>query len=273
MALTKQAPNSTHYVFIESGPQASDAQKKIRRHVMSEFTRQRRIRLHERVRPATSLSFSWKSSNLETADDVIGPEPSSTQEQDLAINEPELMLDNDQSCETKVFQPGWNAIKFRISKFADPSHAREKAKRLPGSKYVTRQILRTPRQKIAPSKAPSDQFLAFSQSPVVGGHGEPVVGGHGELSPCVCPTPDLVQLGDVGAVLDRGTPSYPQKSQSIYSAVGICRSCGCQLIWNEAAASSTDRQVSRFEANVPDPFAAYPIRKAPHMHKLIHHCK
>jgi hypothetical protein len=265
MAPAKKAHNSTHYVFIESGPQAPDTQKKIRRHVMSEFTRQRRIRSQERLRPATSLSFSWKSSNLKTTDDAISPEPWSTQEQDLAINEPEARLDNDQSCETKAFRPGWNAIKFRISNFADPSHAREEAKRLPGSKYVTRRILRTPQQKITPSKDPGDQPLAFSQSPVVGGHGEP--------SPCVCPAPDLVQLGDVGAVSDRDTPSYPQKPQSIYSAAGTCRSCGRQLTWSEAATSPVDRQVSRFEVNVLDPFAAYPIRKAPHIHKLIHHCE
>jgi hypothetical protein len=265
MAPAKRAPNSMQYVFVESGPQAPSVQKKIRRHVMSEFTRQRRIRLQERLRPATSFSFRWKSSNLETVDDAISPEPWSPQEQDLAINEPEPRLDNDQSCEAKVFQPGWNAIQFRISNFADPSHAREEAKRQPGNKYATRRILRTPRQKTTPGKDSGDQPLAFSQSPVVSRHGEP--------SPCVCPTPNLIQPGDVGAVSDRDTPSYPQKPQSIYSAAGICRSCGCQLIWSEAATSPVDCQVSRFEANIPDPFAAYPIRKAPHIHKLIHHCK
>jgi len=207
MAPAKQAPNSKQYVFIESGPQPPDVQKTIRRHVMGEFIRQRRVRLQEGLRPATSLPFSWKSSNLETADDAISPQSWRTQGQ----------------------------------------------------------ILRTLRQRRAPNKTPDDQFLALFQSPVVGGHGE--------LSPCVCPTPDFVRLGDIGTVVDRGTPSYPQKSQSIYSAVGICRSCGHQLIWSEAAASSVDRQVSRFEANVPDPFAVYPIQKAPHMHKLIHHCE
>jgi hypothetical protein len=265
MAPAEQAPRSTQYVFIESGPQAPDAQKTIRRHVMSDFTRRRRIRLQERLRPATSLSFSWKSSNLKTADDAISPEPWSTQGQDPAINESESKLDNDQQCETEVFRPDWSAAEFQVSNIADSSHAQEKATRLPGSKYVTRQILRTPRQRIAPSKAPEDQLPAFFQSSVVSGHGE--------LSPCVCPTLDLVQSGDIEAVLDRGTPSYPQKTQSIYSAAGICRSCGGQLIWSEAAASSVGRQVSRFEANAPDPFAVYPIQKAPHMHRLIYHCE
>ena len=165
MAPAKQAPHSKQYVFIESGPQPPDVQKTIRRHIMSEVIRQRRVRLQERLRPATSLAFSWKSSNLKTADGAISPQP------------------------------------------------------------------------------------------------------------CVCPTPDFVRLGDIGVVVDRGTPSYPQKPQSTYSAAGTCRSCGHQLIWSEAAASSVDCQVSRFEANVPDPFAVYPIQKAPHMHKLIHHCE
>ena len=254
MAPAKQAPDPTQYVFVESGPQAPDARKTIRRQVMSEFTRQRRVRLQERLRPAMPLSFSWRSLNDETADDAISPEPWSTQGQGLTVNESESRLDNDQSCETKVSRPDWNATKFQISNIADPE-----------TKCVTRQILQTPRQRIAPNKAPDDQFLAFSKSPVDRGDRE--------LSPCVCPTPDLVRLGDIGAVVDPGTPSYPQKSQPIYSAAGICRSCGCQPIWSEAAASSVDRQVSRSEANVSDPLTLCPIPKAPHIHKLIYHCE
>src|SRR5436309_1164604 len=130
MAPAKQAPNSAQYVFIESGPQAPDVQQTIRRHVMSEFTRQRRIRLQERLRPATSLPFSRKSSNVETAGGAFSPEPWSTQGQDLATNESEARLHDGQSCETKVFQPSWNATKFQISNFADSSQAREKATRL-----------------------------------------------------------------------------------------------------------------------------------------------
>jgi hypothetical protein len=232
---------------------------------MSEFIRQRQVRSQERLRPATSLSFRWKSSNLEAADDTISPGPWTTQGRDLAISEPEPRLSNDQPCEMKAFQPGWNARKLPISNIADPSHARGKATRLSESKYMTRRILQTPRQRAAPKKASDYQFLAFFQSQTVGGDGE--------FSLCACPTSDLARLGGFGAIVDRGTPSHPQKPPSIYGAAGICRSCGCRLIWGGAAATSIDRQVPRFEANVPDPFAVYPIPKTPHMHRLIHHCE